>query len=173
MTITAVQLSKIATLASKAKIEKHLPALNATLAKYNINTPLRISHFLAQVLHESGCFRWMEEIASGSAYERRLDLGNVMSGDGIRFKGRGAIQLTGRSNYTLYGKFLKVDLLSNPSLVASVYPLDVAGWFWETNGLNEKADADNFIGITRKVNGGTNGLADREKYLLLAKSLIK
>lgn len=172
MKITIDQLVKIATIAKKETLEKFLPQLNAALEKYQINTPLRVQHFLAQILHESGCFRWMEEIASGAAYEGRRDLGNIIAGDGKRFKGRGAIQLTGRSNYEKYGKFLKVDLISNPSVVSTTYTLDVAGWFWKEKNLNTLADADNLNSITRKINGGVNGLADRQKYLNLSKKYI-
>lgn len=103
--------------------------LTPCFAKYQINTPLRKCHFLAQMLHESGSLRYSEEIASGKAYEGRLDLGNIIKGDGVRYKGRDGFMLTGRANYDLYGKILGVDLLSNPSLVATIYFIDVAGWF--------------------------------------------
>lgn len=138
-----------------------------------INTPLRQAHFLAQLGHESGAFSYSEELASGSAYEGRVDLGNTQSGDGRRFKGRGLIQLTGRSNYTAYGQAIAEDLTSgdNAKRVAAEPRLatDVACWFWETRSLNALADLDDVLGITRAINGGYNGLADRRAYLRRAK----
>lgn len=110
--------------------------LTPCFAKYEINTPIRKCHFLAQMLHETGALRYREEIASGSNYEGRLDLGNIIKGDGVRFKGRGGFQLTGRANYRKYGKEIGVDLEGNPSLVATKYFVDVAGWFNSINGLN-------------------------------------
>lgn len=149
-----------------------LPLINEALEKYNINTPLRISHFLAQIIHESGSFAYTHEIASGKAYEGRKDLGNINPGDGIKFKGRGYIQLTGRANYKLYGEFLKEDLISFPDLVATKYPTDVAGWYWNTRKLNELADKNDLINITKKINGGLNGLKERQLYLDLAKKVF-
>ena len=139
--------------------------LTPVFEKYEINTPLRKSHFLAQVAHETGGFRYLEEIASGDAYENRRDLGNIIKGDGRRYKGRGSLQLTGRSNYQIYGKELGVDLLSNPQLVASQYYMDVGGWYWNRHKLNTYADKDDIKTITRLINGGYNGLEDRTLWL--------
>ena len=139
--------------------------LTPCFAKYSINTPLRKCHFLAQMLHETGALRYKEEIASGKAYEGRVDLGNIVKGDGVLFKGRGAIQLTGRTNYDKYGRFIGVDLLANPKLVAENYYVDVAGWFWNSKGLNSYADKDDVMIITRRINGGINGLEDRKLWL--------
>lgn len=138
-----------------------------------IDTPLRMAHFMGQVAHESGGFRYMEEIASGQAYEGRSDLGNTALGDGKRFKGRGPIQLTGRANYRLFGRTLGIDFENNPEVVAlPSIGLMVACQFWQMRGLNELADADDVMAITRRVNGGTNGLPERKAYLAKAKDLL-
>lgn len=152
------------------------PGIRETLAKRAIDTPLRQAHFLAQIGHESGELRFREELASGAAYEGRADLGNAQPGDGPKYKGRGLIQLTGRANYGAYGQALgqEKDLLKKPERVAEDAALcvDAAGWFWERRKLNELADRDDLIGITRRINGGTNGLDDRKRLLQRAKSLL-
>ncbi len=138
-----------------------------------LDTPLRLAHFIAQVAHESGGFRYMEEIASGQAYEGRADLGNTVAGDGKRYKGRGPLQLTGRANYRKFGRTIGVDLESHPEIAA--YPsvgLWIACQYWTDRGLNKLADADDVEAVTRKVNGGVNGLADRKAYLAKAKALF-
>jgi len=174
MIITKEQIKLISPYTSEQRIDYILPLLNETIALYEINTPLRVQHYLSQVLHESGGFRYLEEIASGQAYENRRDLGNIIAGDGKRFKGRGLIQLTGRANYDKYGKYKKQDFIGNPNLVATKYAVDVSGWFWTIEkSLNIYADKDDIITITKKINGGLNGLEDRKKYLELAKKYIK
>lgn len=173
MIITTAQLKKIIPFTKESVINEVVPLLNDVFIKYEINTSLRVQHFLAQVIHESGGFRYNEEIASGAAYEGRKDLGNIIPGDGKRFKGRGFIQLTGRNNYSRYSKYIKVDVVAKPELVAITYKADVAGWFWTIEkNLNRFADADDVTTITKRINGGLNGLADRIKYLNLAKKHI-
>lgn len=159
--------------------------INDTCVKYDISTPIRQLCFLAQVGHESGSLFFTEELASGAAYEGRRSLDNSKPGDGIRFKGRGLIQITGRANYNAVGDDLGADLINNPTLLGgknvnncTVQQLKnaalSAGWFWNSRRLNVIADAinitkpietgtnlDNFILITKKINGGTNGLHDR------------
>ena len=136
------------------------------MTRYGINTIKRQNHFIAQLAHESGEFRYMQELASGSAYEGRTDLGNVEIGDGVTFKGRGLIQLTGRANYAAISKALGIDFVSNPELLETPkYATLSACWFWNSRGLNALADADNFLAITKKINGSTNGLTQRELYL--------
>lgn len=146
------------------------------MAQRHIDTPRRQAHFLAQIGHESGELRFHEEIASGEAYEGRRDLGNTQPGDGRRFKGRGLIQLTGRANYSAYGKAIgrEAEILAHPELIASdpLLCVDVAGWFWEQRNLNAQADADSIRGITYRINGGYNGLKDRMRLLQRAKSLL-
>lgn len=147
-----------------------------TMANRAIDSPLRQAHFLAQIGHESGELRFREEIASGEAYEGRADLGNTQPGDGRRFKGRGLIQLTGRANYAEYGRAInrEAELLAKPEQVASDPELcvDVAGWFWAKRGLNELADRDELTAITRRINGGLNGLEDRRRLYQRARSLL-
>jgi putative chitinase len=138
-----------------------------------MDSPLRLAHFIAQLAHESGGFRYMEEIASGAAYEGRSDLGNVQPGDGKRYKGRGPIQLTGRANYREYGRALGIDFENHPEVVAlPSVGLMVACRYWATHKLNALADADDIEATTRRINGGLNGLADRKGYLAKAKGLL-
>jgi putative chitinase len=146
-------------------VQIYFPGIGAVFERYEISTPRRIAHFLAQVGHESGDLRYHEEIASGLAYEGRLDLGNTEPGDGPRFKGRGLIQLTGRANYAAYGEAIGRDLTvgENWEQVAEdpLLATDVAGWFWSCHKLNAPADAGNIRRVTRVINGGYNGLNDR------------
>ncbi|KQO06924.1 glycoside hydrolase family 19 protein [Sphingomonas sp. Leaf242] len=138
-----------------------------------LDTGLRLAHFMGQCAHESGGFRYMEEIASGAAYEGRKDLGNTQRGDGKRFKGRGPIQLTGRANYTAYGKALGLDFISDPTMVAKPeIGIMVAARYWMVRGLNAYADADDIRSITKRINGGFNGLDDRVALTNKAKALI-
>ncbi|MGB4440272.1 MAG: glycoside hydrolase family 19 protein [Sedimentibacter sp.] len=153
-------------------LKKYLPVLNSVLSDYGINTPIRLAHFLAQIGHETLSFYYYREIGSGIAYECRKDLGNTQKGDGVKFKGRGAIQITGRSNYLEVSKFLFGDdrLLNNPELLElPEFGIKAACWFWTKHNLNKYADEDNIIKITKKINGGINGLKDRKERLLLAK----
>ncbi|MEM6424533.1 MAG: glycoside hydrolase family 19 protein [Cyanobacteria bacterium P01_D01_bin.128] len=177
--VTTDQLLKIAaTQRYKSNLEALTPGVNETCDRYQINTPLRIAHFLAQVMHESGGFRWLREIwgptATQRRYEGRTDLGNTQPGDGERFMGRGLIQLTGRSNYQQFSKNLGVDFVGNPQLVEQPpYAVVVAGWYWDSRSLNQWADRDDLRQVTRRINGGYNGLADREKYLKRAKLVLQ
>ncbi|GAB3652080.1 peptidoglycan-binding protein [Ramlibacter alkalitolerans] len=147
--------------------------LAATLDRYEINTRLRIAHFLGQTCHESAGFRTTEEFASGQAYEGRKDLGNTQPGDGVRFKGRGLLQLTGRANYQEYGRALGVDLVGQPELAAEpALSLQIACEFWKRKQINRVCDDDDVVGVTRKVNGGKNGLAERSTFTAKAKAAI-
>ncbi len=187
--ITSTQVNTAAN-AKAAYTAKFLQAINDTCTRFNINTAIRQLCFLAQVGHESGGLFYTEELASGKAYEGRKDLGNTQPGDGVRFKGRGLIQITGRANYTKLGKFLGIDLVNNPTLLGGKNVTTCtaeqitnaalsAGCFWDSRNLNTLADkmditkpitdANNmkqFIAITKKINGGTNGLQDRvQRYV--------
>jgi len=170
-----------------------------TAAKFQINTPLRLAHFLAQCGHESGGFRLTQENlnysakglngifkkyfpteAAAAAYARnpqkiankvygnRMGNGDEASGDGFKFRGRGYIQLTGKDNYTAFGKSINEDICANPDKVSSQYALLSAAWFFSKNGLHKMADGgatDAVVtSITKRVNGGTIGLADRIKH---------
>lgn len=153
--------------------QNYASTLSTAMAAGAINTPRRIAAFLAQILHESGSFRFMREIASGEAYEGRKDLGNTQPGDGPRYKGRGFIQITGRANYRQAGKDLGVPLEASPELAERPdLAARLAVWFWTTRKLNAKADAGDFVGITRAVNGGTRGLESRTALYERARSLI-
>ncbi len=171
--VTVQQLQAIMPDLSTSRAQQVLPYLNQAMLQGGINTPLRQAAFLAQLATESGQFRWFEELASGAAYEGRADLGNTQPGDGVRFKGRGPIQLTGRSNYRAAGQALGIDLEGNPTRAAD---LDVgfrtAVWFWNSRTLNSYADVGNFDMITKRVNGGFNGKASRDAYYARAKSVL-
>jgi putative chitinase len=178
-----------------------------TAAKFEINTPLRLAHFLAQCGHESGGFRLTKENLNYSAkglngtfkkyfptldsavpYERkpekiankvyggRMGNGPESSGDGAKFCGRGYIQLTGKDNYTAFGKSINEDMSANPDKVASSYALLSAAWFFNKNGLHKMADGGSsdavVTSITKRVNGGTIGLADRIKHFKEYYSLL-
>lgn len=171
--ITKEMLRKLAP-TGKEEIISHLAAhLNDQLAKYNINNYLRVCHFLAQAAHESASFRTLEEFASGSAYEGRKDLGNVNPGDGKRYKGRGIFQLTGRANYRVMGQKLGYELEHKPELAADpMISIKTACEYWNSRNLSAYADLDDVLTITRRINGGTNGLDDRRQYLSKAKAII-
>ncbi|MDI3282204.1 glycoside hydrolase family 19 protein [Polyangium sp. 15x6] len=142
-----------------------LPHLNKAMKEAAITTKKRIAAFLAQLAHESGELRHFEELGTGKSYEGRKDLGNVRPGDGPRFKGRGPIQITGRSNYRAAGKALGIDLEKNPKCAARLdVGFRIAGWFWKSRKLNALADRGDFKKITYRINGGYRGLARRRVY---------
>ncbi len=146
--------------------------LNPAMEVFAINTPQRIAAFLAQIGHESGCGRWVREIwgprPAQLRYEGRKDLGNLRPGDGRKYLGRGLIQITGHSNYMAVRDGLRKYMTNVPDFEQSPELLEMprwaaysAGWFWASHGLNELADNGNFMSITRRINGGTNGYEDR------------
>lgn len=170
--MTLDQLIKIMPYA-RARAQTFLAPLNAAMAEFGITTPARQASFLAQVGHESGQLRYVLELASGAAYEGSKDLGNTDAGDGIRFKGRGLIQITGLANYKACGAGLRLDLVSHPELLEQpVNACRSAGWFWMPRGLNELADAGDQMKVTRRIKGGTNGLADRLALFEVAKRVL-
>jgi len=171
--ITKEMLKQIAPNSKDSIINDLVKYLNIHMPKYDVDTFLRVCHFLAQAAHESASFRTLEEYASGAAYEGRKDLGNVNKGDGVRYKGRGIFQLTGRANYRQMSKILNVDLENNPEL-AETPEISVltALEYWKTRGLNRWADANDIVTITKRINGGTNGLSDRRKYYKKAITII-
>jgi len=149
------------------------------LEKFGINTPLRFEHFMAQTAHESAGFRTTVEYASGEAYEGRKDLGNTHRGDGKRYRGRGLIQVTGRSNYKRFTKWVREtqpdapDFEEEPELVSKFpWALLSAVWYWTAHDLNKLADEDGIVRITRIVNGGLNGLDSRRYWLKRAKEIL-
>ena len=196
-----------------SKLKGHIPdavlaQIPDTAAKFEINTPLRLAHFLAQCGHESGGFKLVQENLNYGAkgllgifkkyfpteekaklYERkpekianlvygaRMGNGPESSGDGYKFRGRGYIQLTGKDNYTAFGKAINEDIPTNPDKVATNYPLLSAAWFFHKNGLHKIADGgatDAVVtSVTKRVNGGTIGLPDRIKHFKEYYDLLK
>jgi putative chitinase len=165
----AAKLHGVVIRATPVGLATYAGPLAARMAVHGIDTPLRMAHFLAQIAHESGDLRYVEELGSGAQYEGRADLGNRRPGDGRRFKGRGLIQLTGRANYARYGAARRCDfttaagaraLATDPELA-----VDVACWFWHDRGLNAVADTDDLAAVTRMINGGVVGLAQRRAKL--------
>jgi predicted chitinase len=177
--VTLAQLVQIVGDRNEAHARRHLDGLNSAMETYDISTPLRRAHFIAQVCHESGGLRWNEELASGAAYEGRRDLGNTEPGDGRRFKGRGLIQLTGRANYRQYTAHCRdlgeeMDFEAEPERVAEPpHAARVAGWYWDSRRINRLADDDDVVAVTKKINGGTNGLDDRKRYLARAREVLR
>jgi putative chitinase len=152
--------------AREGRLDAHWPYVVPALERACIDTPNRIAAFLAQLAHESGEFRWMEEIWGPTAqqlgYEGRADLGNVYPGDGYRFRGRAGIGLTGRANYRQAGNDLGVDLVTYPDKAATPeYATAISTWFWNSRQLSPVADMNWIKTITKVINGGYNGLEDR------------
>jgi len=139
--ITDDQLKQIYPNSTEQSRTKYLPYLNKYMEMYEINNADRIAAFLAQIGHESGQLKYSEEIASGSAYEGRKDLGNINTGDGKRFKGRGLIQITGRANYKQISDAFGVDFITHPELLSTPeYAVKSACWWWYNRKLNNLAD---------------------------------
>lgn len=174
MLISRLQLAWIYKEADQKLIDRFLDPINKTLEEFEINTPQRIRMFLAQIGHESGQLRYRKELASGAAYEGRKDLGNTTPGDGVRYKGRGLIQITGKYNYGLASLALGLPLLEKPELLEEdLNACRSAGWFWYKSNLNALADMGKFEIITRRINGGLNGYSDRYKLYQRAFEIIK
>lgn len=140
--------------------------MNACLERYDITTPQRIRHFLSQTAHESGGGRYKKELASGAAYEWRDDLGNDEVGDGQKHKGAGYLQITGKYNYLRLSQYLgDPRVMEGVDYVAENLPFTSAGFWWMDNDMNELIDSGADVeAVTRRVNGGITGLADREQY---------
>lgn len=201
--ITAALLQALG--AAEANAMLYVAPLRVAAARYGIDTPLRVAHWLAQLAHESARFRRVVENLNYSAkalaktwpgryadiagapnatawaiagdpegianltYADRLGNGSIRSGDGWRYRGRGLIQITGRDNYLRCGQALGIDLLNLPELLESpLYAALSAGWFWHVAALNALADQNDLPRITRRINGGMIGLADRAALLARA-----
>ncbi|MCF5701341.1 MULTISPECIES: glycoside hydrolase family 19 protein [Pseudomonas] len=154
-----------------------VPVLNTAMQRYQIVGRKRVAAFIAQLGHESGQLRYVREIwgpTPGQAkYEGRADLGNTQPGDGSKYRGRGLIQITGRANYAACGEALGLDLIIQPELLELPrYAAMSAAWFWKQNGLNDLADRDQFNTITRRINGGLNGLQDRLEIWSRARAVL-
>ena len=151
-----------------------VPVLNTAMNRYQIVGSKRVAAFIAQIGHESGQLKYVKEIwgptAAQTRYEGRTDLGNTQPGDGSKYRGRGLIQITGRANYKACGVALGLDLVNQPELLEKPqHACMSAAWFWATKGLSTLADEGKFETITRRINGGLNGLADRQ--MLYARAL--
>lgn len=163
-----------------SNIQSLVNPLNHWFRVYEINTPLRVAHFLAQACCETFYFSDMTEIPANGGREYDFGtrigaaLGNTHPGDGPKYIGRGLLHLTGRYNYRTAGKKIGVDLESQPQLVASDFDIAVrtACLFWRNNGLNGFADSDAFLNITHKVNGYENGIEERRAALIRAKRFL-
>lgn len=199
MVITQAQLLRAVPETYKPRIDEFVAYFQQWAYTFDVDTPLRVAHFLSQVWHESGNLRWTEENLNYSAkgllntfpkyfknmeeaeeyayhpikiankvYGNRMGNGNEASGDGWRFRGRGLIGTTGRANYQEYADsdFCVGNLMANPDLLSKAPGcVKSALFFWWKNGCNKFADADDCVGLTKRINGGTNGLANRQ-YLL-------
>jgi len=168
---------KLAANVTAALADQWVGPVTAAMTEFGISTPERQAAFIAQCAHESMGFAYTREIwgptASQSRYEGRTDLGNTQSGDGKRFMGRGLLQVTGRANYATVGKRLAVNLVNSPELLEHPdLAARSAGLYWRDHGCNELADIGDFSSITKKINGGLNGQADRELRWARAKQAL-
>lgn len=199
------QLASIMPHAKDDDIEQFLPALNDELSRFDLSTPIRQAHFVAQVAHESGSLKFRSENLNYSApalravfgkyftsqemaekyarqpenianvvYANRMGNGDTASGDGWRYRGRGLIQLTGKDNYRACGEKIGVDLVSDPEQVSTDPKISVAAacWYWENRKINDNADKDDVVAVTKKINGGTHGLDDRTAFLNRCKTVL-
>lgn len=162
-------LLEIMPTARRGQAELFAEPLRRAMLEGGICTVPRATMFLAQIAHESGSLNYVRELWGPTeqqrGYEGRKDLGNTQPGDGFRFRGRGLLQITGRANYAECGKALGLDLLTHPELLeTSEGAARSACWFWLMRGLNAMADAGDFIKLTKRINGGTNGLAARVAF---------
>jgi len=193
--ITAEQIKKHYPNSNDKVVAALIRSLDSIGEKYGLSSGLRLAHFLAQTAHESGGFRVIEENLNYSAdgltkifpkyfkdknpqdyhrqpqkianlvYASRMGNGDTASGDGYKFRGRGLIQLTGRSNYTNFSKDMGIDIEEAVSYLATPEgAVESAAWFWNKNGINALADKDDVTAVTKKINGGTIGIEDRKKH---------
>lgn len=205
VSLTEEQLQSIMPEAKPENIHLYYPALIEVLPEYGIDTPLRQAHFIAQIAHESGSFKYRAENLNYSAkalravfgkyftdeqqaidyarqpekianrvYANRLGNGDEQSGEGWKYRGRGLILITGKSNYETCGKAIELDLVDNPDQVADSAGVAVAAacWFWNSRYLNKYADKDDIKAITKRINGGLHGLEERQSYLDRAKEIL-
>lgn len=169
--VSVTNLRKVMTNLPLTKANAYISYLNQAMNEFAINTHLRRAAFLGQIAEESVELVYFHEIASGWEYDisknraKALELGNTAVGDGPKYKGRGPIQLTGKSNYAKCGTALKLNLVDNPDIVAQPnVAFRASGWFWSVHGLNALADASNFREITHRINGGYTNESVREMY---------
>lgn len=167
--LTAKLLLSIMPRCPSAMAPAYAELLNKAAREREITTLPRLACWLGQLAWESDCLRVLEELADGSDYEGRRDLGNVCKGDGPRYKGRGFIQITGHANYSSASLALDVNLVQTPELASEPeFAARIAAWFWASHGCNERADAGDIEGITHVINGGLSGLDGRRDYTIRA-----
>ena len=176
MTTLADDLRALCPRAKPATIKAIAASAPDIFSEYEINTPLRQAHFWAQAAHETGGLRLLHEVwgptDAQKRYEGRKDLGNTEPGDGYLFRGRGIFQLTGRANYVAMGNKIGIDLVADPEKAADPeISLRIACEYWKSRKINVCADADDVVAVTKKINGGTNGLQDRKANLAHAKKM--
>ena len=172
--VTKRQLAEIWQCSPTLIADSEIVELNKCLETFQITTPSRIRHFLSQTAHESGGGRWKKELSDGWYLEGRTDIGNVYHGDGPKYKGAGYIQLTGRHNYQKFSDYIgDPKVMDGVDYVAETYPYTSAGYWWWSNGMNELCNKNPTVRqVTRRVNGGYNGLTDREHYYAICQRVI-
>jgi predicted chitinase len=172
--VTKRQLAEIWQCSPTLITDSEIVELNKCLETFQITTPSRIRHFLSQTAHESGGGRWKKELSDGWYLEGRTDIGNVYHGDGPKYKGAGYIQLTGRHNYQKFSNYIgDPKVMDGVDYVAETYPYTSAGYWWWSNGMNELCNKNPTVRqVTRRVNGGYNGLTDREHYYAICQRVI-
>ncbi|MFC5508925.1 MULTISPECIES: glycoside hydrolase family 19 protein [Hyphomicrobiales] len=175
LSVTRERLLRLAPQGRAAIVAGLAASFDRSAAAAGITTRLRLCHVLAQAAHESDGFRTLEEYggpAYFARYDGRRDLGNTQAGDGARYHGRGLFQLTGRANYRRYGSLIGIDLEGSPERAKEpAVSLAIAFAYWRDRGCNAAADADDVVAVTKLVNGGRNGLAQRRQLLALAKTI--
>jgi len=182
MALSIGQLKRICPLALDPHLTRILDPLNATMREFGMSgSILRVAAFVAQTAHETAGFHYLEEIWGPTDAQRRYDppfdlaekLGNIEKGDGYRYRGRGLIQITGRTNYRNIGDKMGLDLLKKPEQLS--LPSNAArsaGFYWQAKSLNTLADQADFKTITQRINGGLNGYEDRRAYYARAIQVI-
>ena len=181
MALTLQQLQKIMPHCPTNRATTFLPCLNTTMDRFGINTPQRQAAFLANVAHETMELQYTRELWGPTDQQKRYwnelasQLGNP-PGDqaaAFNFRGAGTLQITGKFNFTKASHDLGVDLVANPNLAGTAQvACDIGGWFWQTHGLNELADLGLFTNIVKRINGGTNGLQERQNFYNVALKVL-
>jgi len=172
--VTLEQLAAIWECSPELIKPAEIEEMNACLRRFDITTRDRIKHFLSQTAHESGGGKWKKELADGTAYEGRSDLGNTQPGDGPRYKGAGYLQMTGRYNYQRFSDWIQdPKVMDGCDYVAETWPFTCSGYWWMDNNMNALCDQGaDCLAVTKRVNGGTNGLADRQHYLEICERVL-
>ena len=175
LAVTCERLLRLAPRAETAIVAGIAGSFDRLAEDHGVTTRLRICHFLAQAAHETDGFRTLVEYGGPAwfaRYDGRHDLGNTQAGDGARYRGRGIFQLTGRANYRRFGQILGLDLEAEPERAKEpATSLRVAFAYWSGRAINAAADADDVERVTKLINGGRNGLAERAHYLTMAKAI--